>query len=71
MHNKGNTIVCDYCLHHRRNSFSLSVLVSQGLGGLCSAEGNEGHLKTKLFDTESQIHTFTEWLMLGGISGDH
>lgn len=26
--------------------------------------------RLKLFDTESQIHTFTEWLMLGGISGD-
>lgn len=68
---RGKTIVCDYCLHHCRNSFSLSVLALQGLGGLCSTESSDEHLESKLFGTESQNHTFTERLMLGGISGDH
>ena len=71
MHNKVQIIVCAYYMQHGKHSFSPAALVSQRLGGLCSAQGNEGHLRTRLFDTESQIHTITEWLRLDRSSGDH
>lgn len=54
MHNKRKTVVCEYCLHPYRSNFSLSMIFLQGLGGICSAKSDE-HLKTKLFDIESQI----------------
>lgn len=57
MHNEGQLVVGSYRVQQGGQSFGPAGLTSQSLGGLCSAEGNEGHLKKKLFD---RITEFTQ-----------
>lgn len=69
MTSEGKTMVCDYSLHHCRKGDSLSISLS------CRVWVDSAVQKAVMtiwrLSCLTQNLTFSEWLILGGISGDH